>query len=416
MVFSMAACATDPDVLSSIGGQSGETAELTATAKLSVTPLVPSQTNTAAEYASFRKMAIELFKETSNASAEENLLISPVSIMTALAMTAQGAEDETLAQFEDFFGSDAVRTASLLTDYADTISMHNEEAKVSIANSVWLRDDAERLMVEDAFLAKSKNMRAEIFRSAFNQGTVNDINKWVRENTDGMIDSIINEIPDSAVLYLVNALSFDSKWEEKYQKNQIHDGKFTTADGKKQAATFMNSEEKIFLKDDKATGFIKPYRDGFNFVAILPNEDVSLKEYITGMNGETLKNLIEGGKDVYTVQTSIPKFKNEASENMIPVLNRLGLTEMFDADTADFGAMATSSRGNIYISNVMHKAFIEVDTNGTRATAVTLIEATDECAIEMESVTLNRPFIYMIVDSFETESLPLFIGTIETLN
>jgi len=177
----------------------------------------------------------------------------------------------------------------------------------------------------------------------------------------------------------------------------------------------MYSGENVFLKDDKAIGFIKPYKDDFSFVAILPDEGVSVEEYIAGMDENTLSDLVEGGKDAEYVSTGLPKFTNAASENLVPVLETMGMSEMFDETDADFGAMATSARGNIFIMKVAHKAFIEVDSNGTRAAAATIMEAGDGAAPVMEEVILNRPFIYMIVDDYANESLPLFIGTVETM-
>jgi len=416
MIFSLAACGDGSGGIEAIGGEDGETVSLTADVKLSVTPLAPDRYCPVGEYDCIRAMAMELFKETAKLSEEDNLLISPVSIMTALAMTAQGAEAETLQEFEEVFGDRAPFFANLLANYCEAIAFDNDTAKVDIANSLWIRDDEERLAVEEAFLAKVKNMDAEVFKSAFNKGTVRDINKWVKEKTDGMIDSILDEIPDSAVIYLVNALSFDNEWQHIYEKNQIRDGQFTTADGQTQKAEFMYSAEGTFLKDDKATGFIKPYKDGFSFVAIMPDEGVSVDEYVAGMDEDTLSNLVEGGKDVWTVDTGIPKFSNTTSENLIPVLENMGLTEMFDETDADFGAMATSSRGNIFVSKVAHKAFIEVDSRGTRAGAVTIVEAQDgAAAIEPETVILDRPFIYMITDDYANENLPLLIGTVETM-
>lgn len=415
MIFTLTACGPDPGVISAIGGQSGETVSLTTDVKLSATPLSPDRYCSAGEYESIRAAAIKLFKETAALSKDENLLISPVSIMTALAMTAQGAEAETLKQFEEFFGKDIGFLADLMTDYADTITEHNKTAKVYLANSVWVRDDAERLTVEESFLAKCNNMRAEVFKSAFNDGTVRDVNKWVEKNTDGMIDSIMDEVRDEDVIYLINALAFDNEWEHKYENHDVGTGIFNTADGGEQKAEFMYSAESIYLKDDKATGFIKPYKDDFSFVAILPDEGVSVAEYVAGMDENTLTDLVEGGSEVYAVCAGLPKFDNEMSMDMIDVLKNLGLTEMFDSSAADFGSMATSTRGNIYISKVAHKTFIEVNTKGTRAAAVTQVVAADEAAMEMETVILNRPFIYMIVDDHTNESLPLFIGTVESM-
>lgn len=415
MIVSLAACGSQPADLKLAGGDKiSGTVELTADVSQAEEfldgPYCP-----VGEYDSMKKLAVELLKKTAEISDEENLLLSPVSVMMALAMTAQGAEGETLAQMEQTFGKDTAFFSALIKGYCDDISNDNTAAKISVANSLWLRDDSQRLTVMEDFLAKNKILGAQIFKSPFDKTTVTDVNKWCSEHTGGMIDSIIDKIQQNEVIYLINALAYENQWQIQYDNNDVRGGDFTAADGSKTQVDFMFSSESTYLKDDNATGFIKPYKDGFNFVAIMPNEGVTIDEYLTGMDENTLDNLIAGGKEYSTVKAGLPKFKSEININLAEILKAMGMTDMFDYNKANFSNMAVSSEGNIYISKVSHKTFIQVDTEGTKAAAVTQVVACDEAAMEQEQVTLNRPFIYMIVDDSELQGLPLFMGTMERI-
>ena len=359
---------------------------------------------------------VRLFKT----SMEEgkNTLISPLSVLYALAMTANGADGETLTQMEKVLGMDVDNLNSYMLAYLDLLP-ESQDYKMSLANSIWFKDDP-NFAVEQSFLQTNADYYgAGAYKAAFDEGTRNDINNWVKEHTDGMIPEIIDEIPDEAIMYLVNALAFDAKWADEYEEHQIREGRFTMEDGIRQDVDMMHSEEHTYLEDDMATGFIKYYKDRkYAFVAMLPNEGVSVSQYVDSLTGEHLRELLNNPQDL-TVFASIPKFETEYDIEMSEVLQEMGMTDAFDWRVADFSRLGTYNVDgmNICISRVLHKTFISVSERGTRAGAATAVEMVAEGAmeiVEFKEVVLDRPFVYMLIDC-ET-NLPFFIGTMMNVN
>ena len=359
------------------------------------------------------RLAVELFQSSVLESKDENVLISPLSIQLALAMTANGADGNTKAEMEALLGGE-ISLEDLneyLYSYVNNLPSA-EKYKLQIANSIWFRDDEGRLQVEKGFLQKNADYYgAQAYKAAFDDQTLKDINNWVKDHTDGMIDSILNQIDEDAVMYLINALVFDAEWQHVYDKSDVYKGKFTNIGGTEKQVDMMHSEESVYLQDENAIGFMKPYSGSkYNFAVLLPNEGVDIYEYIAGLTGESLMETLSTPQ-LGMVMATLPKFSYEYELTMNDVLKELGMPSAFSGDTADFSKMAHSSRGNIYIGDVLHKTFISVDELGTKAGAVTKVQMNDESAPMSEwVVTLNRPFVYMIIDN--KTNLPVFIGTV----
>ena len=358
--------------------------------------------------------AIRLFK-ASNENGK-NTLISPLSVLCALAMTANGAEEETLAQMEEVLGMTTDELNLYLYSYMKNLPQ-GDKYKLSLANSIWFTED-ERFTVNQDFLQTNADYYgADIYKAPFDKQTLKDINNWVKQNTDGMIPEILDQIPPEAIMYLVNALAFEAEWSEIYEKHQVKDGEFTKEDGTKQDVKFMYGSEGTYFEDEKATGFMKRYKGGkYAFVAMLPNEGVSVSEYIASLDGESLNALL-ANPQYATVRTSIPKFETEYKVEMSEILKSMGMTEAFDMYNADFEGLGTSTDGNIYISRVLHKTFISVGEKGTKAGAATIVENKDGAAAEPtepKEVYLDRPFVYMLVDC--ENNIPFFIGTMMDVN
>jgi len=358
--------------------------------------------------------AIRLFK-ASNENGK-NTLISPLSVLCALAMTANGAEEETLAQMEEVLGMTTDELNLYLYSYMKNLPQ-GDKYKLSLANSIWFTED-ERFTVNQDFLQTNADYYgADIYKAPFDKQTLKDINNWVKQNTDGMIPEILDQIPPEAIMYLVNALAFEAEWSEIYEKHQVKDGEFTKEDGTKQDVKFMFGSEGTYFEDEKATGFMKRYKGGkYAFVAMLPNEGVSVSEYIASLDGESLNALL-ANPQYATVHTSIPKFETEYKVEMSDILQSMGMTEAFDMYNADFEGLGTSTGGNIYISRVLHKTFISVGEKGTKAGAATIVEMKDGAAAEPtepKEVYLDRPFVYMLVDC--ENNIPFFIGTMMDVN
>ena len=349
--------------------------------------------------------ALKLFRES--CKQNENTLISPLSVLCALSMTANGAKGETLSQMESVFGLGVAARNLWLKSYCDELS---DELK--LANSIWFRD-AERFTVNEDFLQTNADYYgAGIFKAPFDEETCRDINAWVEENTDGMIKDILNAIPEEAVMYLVNALAFDAQWQEIYSESDIRDGEFTTFRGFRRTVEMMYSEESLYLSDDKAVGFLKPYAGGrYAFAALLPNPGVTVEEYLETLTGGHLLEMLSDPNET-KVKTAMPKFETEYDVEMSEILKALGMTDAFDAGLADLSGIGHSENGNLFINRVLHKTYICVDGKGTRAGAATAVEVNDECAMvepDYYMVYLDRPFVYMLID-LETR-LPFFLGT-----
>ena len=354
--------------------------------------------------------AFELYK---NSDAEdENTLVSPLSVMLALGMTANGAGGNTLAQFEKLLGDgiSAEDISKYYKSYVDALPS-TDKSKIAIANSIWI-NNIEGLRARPTFLQKSVDYyEAQAYQADFDADTVKDINQWVYNNTDGMIDGIISDLSPEAIMVLINAISFDAEWESIYEAEDVKNIEFITREGKKQSVKGMYGKEQVYLEDENTTGFIKKYKDGYSFVALLPNEDVSIEEYVNSLTGEKFANLIDNRQSTLTY-TMIPKFKYEYKIKLSQPLCNMGLSDMFNPLAADFSALIESDNGNVHVDEVLHKTFIEMSEKGTRAAAVTAIIEKNSVSFQEEGkrVYLNRPFVYVIMD--DETNLPIFIGTV----
>ena len=360
--------------------------------------------------AAIADFGLRLFRQSMD--AEKNTLISPLSVLYALSMTANGASGNTLSQMEAVLGLPVDSLNGWLSGYLAQLSQPDRE-KLRLANAIWFKDDP-GLTVEPSFLQTNADFYgAGIYKAPFDKTTLADINRYVAQNTDGMVTDILDKIPEDAVMYLVNALAFTAKWAEVYTNLQIWEDTFTTQDGAKRTVEMMRSEEYAYLEDENATGFLKYYEDRrYAFAALLPREGMTVAEYVQSLDGEALHQMLTHPQEV-TVNTAIPKFETAYDTQMKEALIAMGMPDAFDWTAADFSRLGTSEDGYICIGRVLHKTFLSVAEEGTRAGAATVVEMVAESAMEMEEpkvVTLDRPFLYMILDC--QTGTPLFMGTL----
>lgn len=357
---------------------------------------------------------VRLFRES--VDTKKNTLISPLSVIYALAMTANGAENETLNEMEEVLGMPVSELNEYLCAYQKALPQ-DKKYQMNLANSIWFLDD-ESFKVNEEFLEiNSDYYGAGIYKTPFNNDTVVDINNWVKKHTNEMIPAILDEIPDDAVMYLINALAFEAEWETTYFDYQVRPGEFYLEDGSTQQVDYMSGEERMYLEDENTTGFLKYYVDRkYAFAALLPEEGMSMGEYVSSLDGEKINSLLENAKEG-NVFTSMPKFETEYEVSMKEILEEMGMIKAFDKEDAEFEKLGTSEYGNIYISRVLHKTFISVAEKGTKAGAATMVEVATEGAMEIKDpkyVDLDRPFVYMLIDC-ET-NIPFFIGTTMQVN
>lgn len=362
----------------------------------------PADYDSAVTSAAVSDFSIRLLQTADNG---ENVLISPLSVLCALSMTANGARNETLAQMQAVFGSPIADLNQWFheSEFGDELTM---------ANGIWLREQTD-FEVSEAFLTANANYYdAAVYEAPFDDTTRDEINDFVYENTDGMIENVLDRISPNALMYLVNALSFEAEWTEEY--HGAYDRIFTCEDGTEATVPMMYSDEFAFLEDDNATGFIKYYKgDRYAFAALLPNEGMTVSDYLETLSGARLQELFLHPQDT-SVNAGLPKFEQEYSEELSEILCEMGMTDAFAFDRADFTGIGEGPE-NIAISRVLHKTKISVTETGTKAGAATVVEVAESAAMPVEEpkiVTLDRPFLYFLIDT-ET-GLPVFTGIFRT--
>lgn len=348
--------------------------------------------------------AVKLYQ---NCSTDGNLLISPLSVLCAVGMTANGACGNTEAQLEEFFGMD---TAALDRCLYAWLSSQNAHEGLLAANSVWYSDASLQLR-EDFMNTVSDYFGVEVFQGPMNEDMRYALNSWVGGKTNDMIPELIDKIPENVVAYLVNALAFRCRWAEEYTQNKVKEGSFTTESGEERTVELMSSEESVYLENEDAVGFMKYYADDkYAFAALLPNEGTAIADFVAALDGETLYGLLKNAEP-QSVNVKLPKFETEYDAELSGVFQKLGVTDAFDDTAADFSAMG-GEKGDIYISRILHKTCLTVNETGTEAAAATAVEMMTKSMRPMRNklIVLDRPFVYMIVDT--EANIPVFIGTV----
>lgn len=349
----------------------------------------------------YMDFSVNLLKN--NLSTDKNVLISPLSVSSALGMTANGAKKDTLLGMEKALGGNIKDLNNFFKNYRD-MAVNNKS--ISVANSIWIKD-IKGLSVNDDFIKKNKEIYSvSVYKEKFDSKTKNKINKWVNINTKGMIKEIVKGIKPDSLMYLINALSFDDEWRDKYSKASIEKVDFTNYKGKKKSVDMMYSSEWTYLSGNDAKGFIKPYKSGYALACVMPDKDII--KYINSLNGKKLAKLLKN-QEVVKVNAGLPMFKSETDVTLNASLKKMGMIQAFDANKADFSGMFKSDT-NVCINEVLHKTFIEVNSAGTKAGAVTSIEMKETALqpVEPKEVVLNKPFLYMIIDT--ENNLPVFMG------
>lgn len=347
--------------------------------------------------------ALRLFRECLGEQPEgENVLISPLSVFEALAMAANGARGDTLEQMEKTLGVSS-GDLDLYSDLQMGGQPREEDGQLHAANAIWLMENADFIMNDEFEERNREDHGADIRRIPFDDAAPDRINAWVEEQTDGMIPKILDVISPGASMYLVNALAFEAQWQEQYREWNLRDGVFLPEDGSAQDVKLMYSTEHAYLQDENAKGFIKYYEGGqYAFAALLPNEGISVTEYLDSLDGGSLHRMLCNPvkEDVYA---AVPEYEAEYSVSLEKILSRMGMEDAFDASKADFSGMGSfapdslSSRSPLYLNRALHKACISVDPKGTKAAAATVLEVqNDGIKRDAYEVCLNRPFIYII--------------------
>ncbi|MBP5492766.1 MAG: serpin family protein [Clostridiales bacterium] len=359
----------------------------------------------------YSEFIFELMKRCAKESDGENVLVSADSVLFALEMVAAGADGETLDQLMNTLvpGADNVTAFHYAVDRMN--SLQNDSLK--IANSVWINQEKTDHVYDDYLQYVQRHFDARVGVVPFDDSGVDTINNWVSEHTEKRIKTLLKRLPEYGLMVLVNAIAFDGKWKVDYTDMQVHPNVFTNGEGEPQTVDFLCGSERVYLDNGNATGFLKEYDDGkYAFMTILPNdESIDINEFIADMTPAEYWAFWESQDDSLEVLTFMPQFKSEYEIQLPDILQDMGITDAFDAGKADFSNLCKTP---VFISEVIHKTYIDVNKDGTQAAAATAVSMREAASLSITTeriVSCDRPFAYAIVD-LDT-GLPVFLGTVE---
>jgi serpin B len=357
--------------------------------------------------------ALKLFREINRQEGDTNIFVSPLSIAMALGMTYNGAAGTTQQAMQHVLELQGMSIEEVNQSYRDLIDLLREldpMVEFLLANSIWYRNT---ITFEQAFLDINQQFfDAEVRALDFSDpGASGIINGWVNENTKGRIPTIVPEvIPADIIMYLINAIYFKAQWASQFDESLTTAGPFTLKSG------FQISTDMMWHSEAASIGYYReagltvvdlPYGGrAFSMTILLPDShdgiDALLDE-ITGANW----SLWTGSIDSTARVVSLPKFTLEYKLTMDDVLKSLGMGVAFcNPGPADFTKLRPG--GDACISYVDHKAFVEVNEEGTEAAAATVV-AIGESAAPMD-VLVDRPFVFVIREKFS--GTILFMGKI----
>ncbi len=347
--------------------------------------------------ASNNNFAYELFREINNQDTSENIFISPLSIGMALAMTYNGADGETKEEMGNVLGFENVEDSSLNIAYEgvyDALMVADKQVEISLANSIWYTDELTIFQPFSGIIQDYYNGIISPIDLSNPDAAKDIINGWVEDNTKGKIKNLIKRIKITDVMFLVNAIYFNADWTYQFEKDKTEEADFYKENGSVVKCQLMQVED-IQIKKNYNNDYLLielPYENQqFSMVLILPHEDKTTDDIIALINAEDINQILE---ETSTSETTLfmPKFKLEYEVNLNEVLKALGMPKAFGF-SAEFPYLFEDVSEELFIDRVLHKAFIEVDEEGTEAAAATAVVIGK---LSMSGIILNRPFIYLI--------------------
>lgn len=361
------------------------------------------------------KLGLKLFSQLREQQTG-NLTISPYSISAALAVAYNGSAGVTAAELGELLGYAPAEKDKMNTDHKALLRLLNNAGtglELKTANSIWGKED---LPLRKEYLRMGEDNYDAAIRTTDLAGkqSVKEINKWVADQTEQKIKKMLEEPPGrDAVAVLVNAVYFKAGWQNEFLEGNTHQADFyPSADTAVEVAMMKQSGQFMYAESGNWQAIRLPYGEGqMDMLVILPNVEYSLAELQSeflkrGLPNETTFAERKG-------EINLPRFKVSYGTDLKNELKALGVKQAFDPNLGDFSGMAATAYP-IYVEQIVHKTFIEVNERGTEAAASTLIgfrAGSAPSPVEPFQMNVNRPFYYVIEDN--QTGVWLFLGIVE---
>lgn len=357
------------------------------------------------------EFCFDIFSRLNEEDPDKNVFISPISISTVLSMTLQGAGTTTKDGMMKTLKYDGANLNKInesyryMLDYYDKI---DKKIQLDINNSIWIKEGKK---VKEDFIDINKDVyNAYVTELDFsNNNAADKINKWISDSTKKKITKMIDApIPQNVAMYLINAIYFKGDWTEKFKKENTFSTKFYSGNGQTKEIMMMKRVDEIEYgaKDDFKVVRL-PYGKGkTSMYCVLPAENVSINDFIMTLDIDKWEEIKSSISKVDDVTINIPRFKIEYGiKNLNDCLISMGMEEAF-SDRADFSGISDE---RLFISNVIHKAIIEVNEEGSTAVGATVVQINEMAApFDPPSFIANRPFLFFITE--DTTGTILFMG------
>ncbi|WP_421658749.1 serpin family protein [Leptothermofonsia sp. ETS-13] len=359
------------------------------------------------------QFGFKLFSEILKQDRNKNIFVSPSSVAIALAMTYNGASGETqkaMAKALELNGMSLQALNQANANLKELLQNPDPKVQLAIANSIWARQD---VSFKPDFMQRNQTFYgAEIANLNFNDPKSKSIiNGWVKDNTRGKIEEIIDSINPRDVLFLINAIYFKGDWTKPFDKKLTAEKPFYRPDGSSKQHPLMSQRGEFrYFETDRFQAVSLPYGEGqrMSMDILLPKKPYSASDFYQDLTAENWQQWVTRFRSrPGTVQ--IPRFKLEYDIELKRTLSALGMAVAFDGSRSDFsGISSTPTR----INQVKHKTFVEVNEEGTEAAAVTSIgiRATSAIVDEPFSMVVDRPFFCTIRDN--RSGTVVFMGAI----
>ena len=345
--------------------------------------------------------ALNLFSEMKGVGSN---VVSPMSVTYLMAMLANGAEASTREEIMDAIGAKDFDIDEMNAFYAYLIrraKTADKQTALNIANYIALNKEFKLKKKFASTIADSYQGAVESLDFT-NPESTKRINGWCSEHTNNMIPTIIDQVEPSAVAYILNAIYFNGTWTDKFDKNNTKKEQFNGYTRDIMYVDMMHRNAKYYYtSNDVYSAVTLPYGSGaYSMTVILPNEGKFITDLTRTLNADTIASLRRNMEECL-VDLKLPRFTTEMKLPLKGIVAKLGAPSMFDATRAEFSSFAN---GNVYVSEMLQKAKIEVSEEGTKAAAVTMgmVKLTSMRPQEPRRVDFHcdRPFVYMIQDNY----------------
>ena len=299
----------------------------------------------------YNGFSYSFFKNAVSMDPNKNVCISPFSAYMAFSLCFSGANGQTLQQFENVFGMKKAEAMDFCrTNYVRFLRREysDENTKVNLANSIWIDNEFGDFVKKEFIDGATDYFNAPVYKRDFKlASTVDEINDWCSDNTDGLIKDIIDSLDEDMIMALINALLVEVNWSNAYDYTVNAD--FTEYNGTKKQATYLPRKIGVYYHDATAKAFKMPLRDGFSFVGILPEESVGIDRYVSELSAAKISNLLSSFDSSCDVYTRIPKFNTDYEIDLTKLMKAMGIPTAFDKYFADLRSMVEIPDVNAYI-------------------------------------------------------------------